>query len=56
MENRMGHREKRADKTGLEEMEMGKIFYLMGKSVCARSLRALCFTQHGLCGMENRMV
>ena len=36
MENRTGHREKKADKTGLEEMEMGKIFYLMGKSASGK--------------------
>ena len=47
MENRTGHREKKADKTGLEEMEMGKIFYLMGKSASGKDsiykrLRSVC--------------
>ena len=36
MENRTGHREKKADKTGLEETGMGKIFYLMGKSASGK--------------------
>lgn len=46
-EQQTGHRKRKRDKTGLEEMKMGKIFYLMGKSASGKDsiykrLRSLC--------------
>lgn len=47
MKKRIGCRKKKADKNGLEEVGMGRIFYLMGKSASGKDsiykrLRSIC--------------